>query len=71
LSPREVLNTLPQGENSNDFFSTTRRWSSQRTSGYGFGVVGTTLKFVLQKRGLIHAAMFSCTVRKIAGADAS
>jgi len=38
---------------------------------YGFGVLGTTLKFVLQKRGLAHAAMFCRTKRKISGPDAS
>jgi hypothetical protein len=38
---------------------------------YGFGVLGTTLKFVLQKRGLVHAAMFSNTERKIADPEAS
>ncbi|NTW60082.1 MAG: hypothetical protein HGA43_13055 [Nitrospirae bacterium] len=38
---------------------------------YGFGVTGTTLKFVLQKRGLAYAAIISRTKRKISGPAAS
>jgi hypothetical protein len=94
---REVLETLPLGENSDDFvfdnemlaqavyfgfriggiscpakyFAETSSINFARSTKYGFGVLGTTLTFVLQKRGLIHAAMFSSTGRKITGPDAA
>jgi hypothetical protein len=38
---------------------------------YGFGVPGTTLKFVLQQRGLAYAAIISRTKRKISAPAAS
>ena len=36
---------------------------------YDFDVLGTTLKFVLQNRGVAHAVMSSRTGRKISGPD--
>jgi glycosyltransferase involved in cell wall biosynthesis len=94
---RGVLETLPLGENSDDFvfdnemlaqavyfgfrigeiscpakyFAEASSINFARSTKYGFGVLGTTLKFVLQKRGLIHAALFSSTGRKITGPDAA
>lgn len=34
---------------------------------YGFGVLSTTAKFVLQKAGLLHLRLFSASGRKLAG----
>jgi glycosyltransferase involved in cell wall biosynthesis len=93
---REVLETLPLGENSDDFvfdnemlaqaayfgfrigevscpakyFADASSINFARSTKYGFGVLGTTMKFVLQTRGLIHAALFSRTGRKITDPDA-
>jgi len=94
---REVLESLPLGENSDDFvfdnemlaqtvyfgfrvgeiscpakyFEEASSINFSRSTKYGFGVLGTTFKFFFQKRGLLSAALFSRTGRKIAGPDAS
>jgi hypothetical protein len=41
-----------------------------RSTKYGFSVLATTMKYVLQKWGLIHVALFSRTGRKITGPEA-
>jgi hypothetical protein len=40
-------------------------WTPAQTK-HGFGVVGTGLKYILQKRGVMHTALFRTTGRKIA-----
>jgi glycosyltransferase involved in cell wall biosynthesis len=94
---REVLETLPLGENSDDFvydnemlaqavyfgfrigeiscpakyFEEASSINFIRSTKYGFGVLGTTLKYFFQKRGWLNAALFSSTGRKITDHDAS
>jgi len=94
---REVLESLPLGENSDDFvfdnemlaqavyfgfrigeiscpakyFAEASSINFARSTKYGFGVLGTTLKFFFQKRGWLNAALFSSTGRKITGPDVS
>ena len=93
---REVLETLPLGENSDDFvfdnemlaqavyfgfrigeiscptkyFAEASSINFGRSVKYGFGVLGTSLNYVLQKWGLRHAALFDRKGRKITGQDA-
>jgi glycosyltransferase involved in cell wall biosynthesis len=82
---RQVLQTLPLGENSDDFvfdnemlaqtayfgfrigeiscptkyFNDASSINFRRSVKYGFGVLGTTLKYFLQKRGLVRSPLFN------------
>lgn len=92
---REVLETLPIGENSDDFvfdnemlaqavyfgfrigeiscpakyFAEASSINFMRSTTYGFGVLGTSIKFILQRWGIMRTALFSPTGRKIADRD--
>lgn len=92
---REVLETLPLGENSDDFvfdnemlaqavyfrfrigeiscpakyFADASSINFRRSVTYGFGVLGTAVKFMLQRRGLAHAALFDRNGRTIVTGD--
>jgi glycosyltransferase involved in cell wall biosynthesis len=52
------------------YFADASSINFARSVRYGFGVLGTTVKYVLQKRGCIRAAMFSRTGKKLSGTDA-
>lgn len=93
---REVLETLPLGENSDDFifdnemlaqavyfgfrigeiscpakyFEGASSINFTRSTKYGFGVLGTTLKFFFQKRGVLDAGLFRRAGRKVTGPEA-
>jgi glycosyltransferase involved in cell wall biosynthesis len=87
---REVLETLPLEENSDDFvfdnemlaqavyfgfrmgeiscptkyFAEASSINLQRSIRYGFGVLKTSLKYLLQKWGIVRFALFSSVARK-------
>jgi glycosyltransferase involved in cell wall biosynthesis len=91
---REVIETLPLEENSDDFvfdnemlaqavyfgfrmgeiscpakhFEEASSINFSRSVKYGFGVLGTTMKYVLQKRGLISSVLFNRLGKKVSGA---
>jgi len=93
---REVIETLPLEENSDDFvfdnemlaqavyfgfrigeiscpakyFEEASSINFSRSVKYGFGVLGTTMRYVLQKMGLANFALFSRQGKKVSGADA-
>ena len=52
------------------YFEEASSINFSRSTKYGFGVLGTTLKFFFQKRGMLNAALFSRMGRKITGPDA-
>ncbi len=92
---REVLETLPLRENSDDFvfdnemlaqavyfgfrigeiscpakyFEGASSINFLRSMRYGFGVLGTSIQYILQRWGIMHTALFSRNGRKIAGQD--
>ena len=92
---REVIETLPLEENSDDFvfdnemlaqavyfgfrigeiscpakyFEEASSINFSRSVKYGFGVLGTTVRYVLQKRGLIHSMLFNSLGKKVSGTD--
>jgi glycosyltransferase involved in cell wall biosynthesis len=93
---REVLETLPLEEDSDDFvfdnemlaqavyfgfrigeiscpakyFEEASSINFSRSVKYGFGVLGTTMRYVLQKRGLANFALFDRQGKKVSGANA-
>jgi hypothetical protein len=94
---RELLETLPLLENSDDFvfdnqmiaqavmfgfrigeiscptkyFKEASSINFKRSVEYGFGVLGTSITFALQKLGLIHLARFDAKGRKVTQANYS
>jgi glycosyltransferase involved in cell wall biosynthesis len=92
---REVIETLPLGENSDDFvfdnemlaqvvyfgfrigeiscpakyFEEASSINFSRSVKYGFGVLGTTIKYVLQKRGLVNSVLFNRQGKNVPGTD--
>jgi glycosyltransferase involved in cell wall biosynthesis len=94
---REVIETLPLEENSDDFvfdnemlaqavyfgftigeiscpakyFEEASSINFSRSVKYGFGVLGTTMKYVLQKGGLVNSVLFSRQGKKVSGTSAA
>ena len=92
---REVIETLPLEENSDDFvfdnemlaqavyfgfsigeiscpakyFEEASSINFSRSVKYGFGVLGTTMRYVLQKSGLADFALFNRQGKKVSGED--
>jgi hypothetical protein len=88
---RRVLETLPLGENSNDFvfdnemlaqavffkfkigelscptryFKEASSINFRRSIKYGFGVITTSIKYILQKTGLVSFAIFDNKGRRL------
>ncbi len=64
---REALVNLPLLENSDDFVFDAEASSInfKRSVKYGFGVVGTSVKFLLQKAGIVKFRLFSAAGRKL------
>jgi hypothetical protein len=52
------------------YFAEASSINFARSTKYGFSVLATTKKYVLQKWGLIHVALFSRTGRKTTGPEA-
>ena len=94
---REVIETLPLGENSDDFvfdnemlaqavyfgftigeiscpakyFEEASSINFSRSVKYGFGVLGTTMRYFLQKRGLADYMLFRKEGKKVSEHDAN
>jgi len=53
------------------YFEEASSINFNRSVKYGFGVLGTTMKYVLQKWGIVHFDLFTRRVIKVPGADAN
>jgi glycosyltransferase involved in cell wall biosynthesis len=53
------------------YFEDASSINFSRSVTYGFGVLGTTIKYVLEKWGLVHFVLFNRRGKKVSGTDAN
>jgi hypothetical protein len=51
------------------YFEEASSINFSRSVKYGFGVLGTTIKYVLQKRGLVNSVLFNRQGKNVPGTD--